>query len=102
MWNDVGFFKQVRIVQTCWLAPFGRFLLHSHWNPGQHSQLVHKVLLCFLHTRINLKSVNTTQLDSGLRYPTCGMTEKAYDIAETQETIWLASRKCFLQDSGES
>lgn len=73
MW---GFFRQFRIVPTYWLAPFGRLLLHSHWNSGQHSQLPHKVLLCFLHTRINPKSVNTTQLDSGLCYSTYGMSKK--------------------------
>lgn len=101
MWKYVGFFKQYRIVPTRWLAPFGR-LLHSHWNSGQCSQLAHKVLLCFLHPRINRKSVNTTQLNYGLCYSTCGVMEKAYVTAETEHTIWLASGKHFLQDSGES
>lgn len=85
------FFKQFRTVPTCCLAPSGRFLLHNHWNSGQHSQLIHEVLLCFLHMKINQNLGNPTQLDSGLCYSTCGITKKAYVTAETQETIWLAA-----------
>lgn len=63
-WNDV-FLRQSRIVPTCWLAPFGRLLLHSDWNSGQRSQLSNKVLLGILHARIKQQSVNTKRFDSG-------------------------------------
>lgn len=83
MWNYVGFFKEFRIVPTCWLAPFGRLFLHSHWNSGQHSQLTHKVLLRFLHARTKQQSLNTAQLSSGLCYSTCGMTKQARHCRNT-------------------
>lgn len=83
MWNYVGFFKQFRIVPTCWLAPFGRLFLHSQWNSGQHSQLTHKVLLRFLHARTKQQSLNTAQLSSGLCYSTCGMTKQARHCRNT-------------------
>lgn len=105
-WND-SFLRQSRIIPTCWLAPFGRLLLHSDWNPGQCSQLSNKVLLCILHARIKQQSVNTKHIDSGYVMPwqnamlcyamTHAMTKKkkGYVIAEAHETVWT-HWGCFL------
>lgn len=100
LWNHVGVLKQFRMAPTCWLAPFGRLLLHSQWNSGQHSQLTHEVLLCFLHARTKQKSLNTAQLSSGLCYYTRGMTEQAHLCRNTANNK-ASIREVFLQDSGQ-
>lgn len=68
LWNYMWVFLTILVVPTCWLSPFGRLLFHSQWNSGQHSQLTHKVLLCFLHARTKQQPLNTTQLNSRLCY----------------------------------